>query len=509
MAVILLLLALLTGGAGAYLWWLSGRPASDASAQRPAESGTSAEARDAATTPEEATESEEDDFFGERSDDSHDLQDAPSDAPVTEAEQAEATEEAEDEDDNTAEVSEEPAPIIDADPAPPHGRHAAWTDDDDDDIDDDVDGALFDSESSDSAEPEPDDADVSDTNDVADDATDNTDNADNTDNTESIDEEDNEDSNLDSDLGDGAEDAEGTASEPELIRGRRSLLGSLPGAVARERRAWAAARDYDFAKQDEYLVDEFTRGAAAGGAAPHDVVAGRVLGHEMLLMDIGGVNVMAMRTGAASDVIVDFRRTGALEDTGADDLVPAFEAQGFSVYASDAAVAERLIDARVRTALDSFPQEVTAVWMESEWVLAQMTKDARAVEWDAMQAPLALLADCARVLPPRSQAAQVLRLGDGDPTRSMEQEAVTLASGPALVAPERDEFEYPPVERPEEPVPMPTRVTSDVRGPVERTALGADEVDAIADGKDRPDIDERAPRVRRYLDGKSSIFGDD
>lgn len=497
MAVILLLLALLTGGAGAYLWWLSGRPASDAPAQRPAVSGTSAEARDAETAPEEAQESEEDDFFGERSNDTPDLQDAPSDAPVTEAEQAEqaeATEEAGDEDDNTAEVSEEPAPIIDADPAPTHGRHAAWTDDDD--VDHDVDGALFDSESSDSAEPEPDDADFSDTNAVADDATDNT---------ESIDEEDNEDSNL----GDGAEDAEDTASEPELIRGRRSLLGSLPGAVARERRAWAAARDYDFAKQDEYLVDEFTRGAAAGGAAPHDVVAGRVLGHEMLLMDIGGVNVMAMRTGAASDIVVDFRRTGALEDTGADDLVPAFEAQGFSVYASDAAVAERLIDARVRTALDSFPQEVTAVWMESEWVLAQMTKDARAVEWDAMQAPLALLADCARVLPPRSQAAQVLRLGDGDPTRSMEQEAVTLASGPALVAPERDEFEYPPVERPEEPVPMPTRVTSDVRGPVERTALGADEVDAIADGKDRLDIDERAPRVRRYLDGKSSIFGDD
>ncbi|MCQ9331076.1 hypothetical protein [Corynebacterium phoceense] len=480
MAVILLLLALLTGGAGAYLWWLSGRPASDAPAQRPAVSGTSAEARDAETAPEEAQESEEDDFFGEWSDDSHDLQDAPSDAPVTEAEQAEqaeATEEAGDEDDNTAKVSEEPTPIIDADPAPTHGRHAAWTDDADDD--------------------------VSDTNDVADDATDNPDN------TESIDEESNADSNLESDLGDDAEDAEDTAAEPELIRGRRSLLGSLPGAVARERRAWAAARDYDFAKQDEYLVDEFTRGAAAGGAAPHDVVAGRVLGHEMLLMDIGGVNVMAMRTGAASDIVVDFRRTGALEDTGADDLVPAFEAQGFSVYASDAAVAERLIDARVRTALDSFPHEVTAVWMESEWVLAQMTKDARAVEWDAMQAPLALLADCARVLPPRSQAAQVLRLGDGDPTRSMEQEAVTLASGPALVAPERDEFEYPPVERPEEPVPMPTRVTSDVRGPVERTALGADEVDAIADGKDRPDIDERAPRVRRHLDGKSSIFGDD
>lgn len=467
MAVILLLLALLTGGAGAYLWWLSGRPASDAPTSRPAVSGTSAEARDAATAPEEATESEDDDFFGEWSDDSHGLQDAPNAAPVNGAEQAEqteATEEAEDEDDNTAEVSEEPAPIIDADPAPTHGRHAAWTDDDDDDA---------------------------------------------TDTTEGIDEEDNEDSDLDSDLGDGAEDAEDTASEPELIRGRRSLLGSLPGAVARERRAWAAARDYDFAKQDEYLVDEFTRGAAAGGAAPHDVVAGRVLGHEMLLMDIGGVNVMAMRTGAASDIVVDFRRTGALEDTGADDLVPAFEAQGFSVYASDAAVAERLIDARVRTALDSFPQEVTAVWMESEWVLAQMTKDARAVEWDAMQAPLALLADCARVLPPRSQAAQVLRLGDGDPTRSMEQEAVTLASGPTLVAPERDEFEYPPVERPEEPVPMPTRVASDVRGPVERTALGADEVDAIADGKERPDIDERAPRVRRHLDGKSSIFGDD
>ena len=60
-------------------------------------------------------------------------------------------------------------------------------------------------------------------------------------------------------------------------------------------------------KSDPYLVDEWTRGVASTGAAPKDIVAGNVYGHEMLLMDIDGVNVMAMRTGAASDMVVDFR----------------------------------------------------------------------------------------------------------------------------------------------------------------------------------------------------------
>ena len=296
-----------------------------------------------------------------------------------------------------------------------------------------------------------------------------------------------------------------SGSRPSLLSG---VAAALPGAVRRERREWAEEHGYDYAKSDEYLVDEFTRGAASSGHAPREIVAGHVLGHEMLLMDIGSVGVMAMRTGATSDVVVDFRREGVLDEPHSDDLIPVSTVAGFTVFATDAAVVERFIDARVITALEALPAEVTAAWLESEWELAQTTKAARSAQWDALQAPLALLADAARVLPPRSQAAQVLRLGDGDPTRMMDTEAATLASGPVLVAPAEDPFERPAIQRPEEPMELPTRMVSTYRGPVRHRALGADEVDAIADGNERPEIDGGAPRVRRNLDGDSSIFDD-
>ncbi len=53
---------------------------------------------------------------------------------------------------------------------------------------------------------------------------------------------------------------------------------------------------------------------------PEDIVAGFVHGHEMLLMDLGGINVLAMRTGATSDIVVDFRRVGIEEESASEDL---------------------------------------------------------------------------------------------------------------------------------------------------------------------------------------------
>ena len=152
-------------------------------------------------------------------------------------------------------------------------------------------------------------------------------------------------------------------------------------------------------KADPYLVDEWTRGVASTGAAPKDIVAGNVYGHEMLLMDIDGVNVMAMRTGAASDMVVDFRRFDRDDAKASEDLLLAMTIEGFDVYSSDSAVTERMVDERVHVALQQMPEAVTALWMETEWVLAQTTKQARSAEWDAMLPPLALLADAARVLP--------------------------------------------------------------------------------------------------------------
>ena len=55
---------------------------------------------------------------------------------------------------------------------------------------------------------------------------------------------------------------------------------------------------------------------------------------------------------------------------------------------------------------------------------------------------------------------------------------------------------------------MPSRTYSETRGPVEHTALGADEVDAIADGNERPTPDSGTARLPRQQFGEASIFDD-
>ena len=281
----------------------------------------------------------------------------------------------------------------------------------------------------------------------------------------------------------------------------------LPGTMRRERRNWAEAKGFEFMKADPYLVDEWTRGVASTGAAPKDIVAGNMYGHEMLLMDIDGVNVMAMRTGAASDMVVDFRRFDRDDAKASEDLLLAMTIEGFDVYSSDSAVTERMVDERVHVALQQMPEAVTALWMETEWVLAQTTKQARSAEWDAMLPPLALLADAARVLPPRSSATHVVRLEELDPAREIPAQPIVEAVGgaPAAGAPE---FERPVIQRPEEPLQMPSRTYSETRGPVEHSALGGDEVDAIADGRERPTPDSHTARLPRQQFRAASIFDD-
>lgn len=292
----------------------------------------------------------------------------------------------------------------------------------------------------------------------------------------------------------------------------------IPGALRRERRQWAEKNGFSFAKHDEYLVDEWTRGAAAGGAAPKDIVQGSAFGHEMVLMDLGGVNVMAMRTGAATEIVVDFRRADRDQRTDRttgeadfDDLLEVGHIGDFTAYATDAAVASRMIDARVVTACDNLPEIVTAVWIESDWVLAQTDKGSHAADWDEMLAPLGLLADAARVLPPRSMAKQILKFDGADPTRMMgpKQSPVFENNQPLHVVP--DPQDHPPVQRPSEPVELPTRSKADARGYLEPYALGADEVDAIADGTDNSAERGRGkrPHMRRDLSSGPSIFGDD
>lgn len=292
----------------------------------------------------------------------------------------------------------------------------------------------------------------------------------------------------------------------------------IPGALRRERRQWAEKNGFSFSKHDEYLVDEWTRGAAAGGAAPKDIVQGSAYGHEMVLMDLGGVNVMAMRTGAATEIVVDFRRVDRDQrndrTTGEavfDDLLEVGHIADFTVYATDAAVASRMIDARVVTACDSLPEIVTAVWMESDWVLAQTDKGSHASDWDEMLAPLGLLADVARVLPPRSMANQILKFEGADPTRMMGPKQPPAFENNQLLHVVPDPQDHPPIQRPSEPVELPTRSKAEARGYLEPYALGVDEVDAIAHGVDKSQEGghRKRPHVKRDLSAGPSIFGDE
>lgn len=263
---------------------------------------------------------------------------------------------------------------------------------------------------------------------------------------------------------------------------------TLPGAQRRERKAWAAQRGYDFAKTDDLLAGEWHRGAAAGGAAPRDVATGAAYGHTVHFLDLGGTTVVAMSTGGDSAVVVDLRRIGLVEQASSDDLISLGEVEGFELLCTNAGVGWRFVDRRVRTALEQMPDIVATVWLEGEWALAQLTGESTD-GWDDVLAPLALIADAARTLPPRHDTPLAMPF----PTREMPGEHVA--------APDAAHSEPAPVQRPEEPIELPTRITGGARGDLSERELGADDVEAIAGAEHRTDL----TRVKRNQK-PSSIF---
>lgn len=303
------------------------------------------------------------------------------------------------------------------------------------------------------------------------------------------------------------EPGSGDTSSPAPVATPERRTGlMLPGSLRRERRAWAEEKGFEFSRADDWLNDEWSRGAAASGVAAKDIVSGQAFGHEMVLMDLGGVNVMAVRRGAASDVVIDARRVGTPEQESSSDLIEAFTLEDFRVLATDTGAAERLVDERVTTAFGQMPEIVTAVWLESDWVLAQTGRGSHAGDWEQMLAPLALLADAARALPPRATATQTLQLDAMDPTRQMADPPKPGFGVLELVTGGADVGQRPPVQRPEEPLDMPTRRLSVARGVVEPPTVGVDEVTPIADGSQRDH--PRGVQMPRDLRRGPSIFED-
>lgn len=280
-----------------------------------------------------------------------------------------------------------------------------------------------------------------------------------------------------------ASDARERSTQPE-----KSAKPAKPSK--RTRRAWAREHGYAFASSDDMLASEWSRGAAAGGASARNVATGSAYGHDAHVADLGEATVIAMGTGAETGAVVDFRRTDFAAE-GSDDLVELDTHHGFTCFATQAGAGRRFVDRRVLTALERLPAAVQAVWFEGAWAIAQLGRDATLQDWDATQAPLALLADAARTLPPLDDAPLTLPF----PTRDIPGQA------PAAEPEAEDE---PVMQRPEDPVELPTRTTGGERGEVADHTIGGDDVEAIA-GDERRVVD--LTRVRR-MQGPSSIFDD-
>lgn len=258
----------------------------------------------------------------------------------------------------------------------------------------------------------------------------------------------------------------------------------------RARRTWARDRGFSFEGADELLASEWSRGAAAGGASARNVATGNAYGHDVHVADLGNSVVVAMGTGAETRVVVDFRREGLAADTS-DDLVELDSDSGFRCFATQAGAGRRFVDSRVLTALEQLPVSVQAVWFEGAWAIAELPRESGPGDWDATLAPLALLADAARTLPPVEDVPLTLPY----PTR-------TIPGEQPVALPEAEP--EPVMQRPEDPVELPTRTTGGTRGEVKDNDLGGDDVKAIA-GDERRVVD--LTRVRR-VQGPSSIFDD-
>ena len=285
----------------------------------------------------------------------------------------------------------------------------------------------------------------------------------------------------------------------------KSAFTGLLRSATRARRNWAQEHQFEYQKEDPYLSDEWSHGFASSNLTAKDVVSGFAAGYELWLVDLGQVTVMAMRRKATSDVVIDIRRILQSDTYKFENLVSVTTFQGFHVFSNNPGAAQRFIDDRVGTAFATMPAKVTAMWLESNWVLAATPKGSVEEDWDAMIQPLALLADAAYVLPPAPGAMPPISYQDSDPTRVLPQ-------APELPEDEDEPEVTPPMPqlRPkEEPVVLPSRVREESRGSVNSRQVGMDDVSPIADGgKPADPNDYFGTRVIRDTSQGPSIFTD-
>lgn len=218
--------------------------------------------------------------------------------------------------------------------------------------------------------------------------------------------------------------------EPSAAPAPAQINASFSGR--RGRRHWAAARGFEYTREDAFLTAEWPESLLREmsptdqGPPARDLVSGFVDGRQLHIADVLGGTVFALRRGAYSPVNVHATVAAAMPAGMRHDA--AFDRAPFTVYASDTRALGRMLDSRVENALAAMAGVVTDVVFGGAWVVARCTRRADADRWDRLLPHLVALGDAARVLPPLVTSA-TLDIAVADPTRPRPASGVTVNPG--------------------------------------------------------------------------------
>jgi len=174
-------------------------------------------------------------------------------------------------------------------------------------------------------------------------------------------------------------------------------------ARARERRAWAATRGWQFAEVDEVLPAQWRAGGIGfeGGGLARNVVAGSTFTADgrrrVYVFDLEsggriGSTVVAVQCRRTAPAVVElwlpsvpFQREQMPELLG-----PVGQRYAF---VSDMAAARGMIDSELVDAVDFIGGDVTVAWFEAGWVLASAPPNSSPIRLERLLRAVGELAD--------------------------------------------------------------------------------------------------------------------
>ena len=217
-------------------------------------------------------------------------------------------------------------------------------------------------------------------------------------------------------------------------------------AGRRARRQWATAHGFEYTREDRYLTPEWpvsiVREVSPKRADPvaRDLVSGFVDGHQAHIATVAGATLIALRRSAPSPVDVHFTTVAAMpagmRHSELCDRPP------FTGYSTDNRALDRMLDDRVTGTLRELAPHVSDVVFSGAWLVVRLSGRADTGVWELALPRLVLLADAARVLPPRVTSVE-LDMSAADPTRARPASGVRVD----LVAAARDVAAEEPGDR--------------------------------------------------------------